>query len=263
MKDNEAVRPTNVITRPNHEIWGLRTGEEVREWFQRAFPRLPFGKGDSTLVPPEEWERFATSNGTTFPPCQRSPGLAAYCGGPEGGTCGVALVGDSVHAFPPDIGQGINSGLMDVVWLDRALRGVDLITGEKREGSAAPSNLGEALSKYQKERGPEVKALVKYSRFGSPYQYNQPLRLDRLGKTVWTMNVALRLLLNKITFGAFPSAAILMAQGADLTFRQLMRRADIATAGLLSMAIFGMWSALRHLQVVGRLVQVVKGTVGM
>ena len=38
---------------------------------------------------------------------------------------GVVLVGDAIHAFPPDIGQGVNSALSDVVMLGEALDGAD------------------------------------------------------------------------------------------------------------------------------------------
>jgi hypothetical protein len=36
-------------------------------------------------------------------------------------TSAVVLVGDAVHAFPPDLGQGVNSALEDVFALHRAL----------------------------------------------------------------------------------------------------------------------------------------------
>jgi hypothetical protein len=34
------------------------------------------------------------------------------------------------HAFPPDIGEGVNAGLLDVIALDRALRGLYILTGK-------------------------------------------------------------------------------------------------------------------------------------
>ena len=33
----------------------------------------------------------------------------------------VALLGDSLHCFPPDLGQGVNSGFQDVVALTKAV----------------------------------------------------------------------------------------------------------------------------------------------
>jgi len=73
------------------------------------------------------------------------------------------------HSFPPDIGQGINAGFMDVVALDRALRGVD-ISKNKPVESPISSSLGDALLAYQKNRGPEHRALIRLARFGAPFQ---------------------------------------------------------------------------------------------
>ena len=48
----------------------------------------------------------------------------------DDGGCGVCLVSDAIHAFPPDIGHGVNAGLADVVALDRALKGQDTVSGD-------------------------------------------------------------------------------------------------------------------------------------
>jgi 2-polyprenyl-6-methoxyphenol hydroxylase-like FAD-dependent oxidoreductase len=40
---------------------------------------------------------------------------------PPAPTSAVILAGDAVHAFPPDLGQGVNSALEDVYALHRAL----------------------------------------------------------------------------------------------------------------------------------------------
>jgi 2-polyprenyl-6-methoxyphenol hydroxylase-like FAD-dependent oxidoreductase len=54
------------------------------------------------IVSDEEWDRFAKAEGTRFPHCQYSKGMAVW---DKGGKSGVVLVGDAIHAFPPDIGQ--------------------------------------------------------------------------------------------------------------------------------------------------------------
>ena len=224
MKDNTAVRPTNIVTRPDHEIWTYRDGESVRQFFEKAYPRMPFHK-DGGLISDEEWDRFAKAEGTRFPQCQYSPGMAT-CN--DEGTCGVALVGDAIHAFPPDIGQGVNAGLADVAALDRALRGLDTVTGKEiksRNSEEAPS-FKSNLERYQKQHEPEIAALIRLARFGAPYQYKQPHRIDRLRLKLWTANVVLRLLLNKVTFGLVPPQCIILSQKSDLTFRQVMRRSD-------------------------------------
>ena len=118
-----------------------------------------------------------------------------------------------------------------MVALDRALRGVDIKSG--KELIKKPANLAAALQSYQGNRGPEHRALIRLARFGAPFQYRQPWRRHRIGNLIWTANVAFRLLLNKISFGLIPPAAmVIMIQDQTLTFRQVMRRADLTALGL-------------------------------
>lgn len=223
VKDPNMVRPTNVITRPNHDVWKLKTGEEIKAWFTKAFPRLDL----NSLIDDAEWERFAGAQGTTFPKCQ-------FCSGMQltsvDGDKGVVLVGDAIHAFPPDIGQGINAGFADVVSFDRALQGKDIVTGNDLDKK--PSNLAESLKTYEKVRAPEIAALIRLSRFGSPYQYRQPLYRDRAGRILWSLNVAFRMLLNKVL--KVPPACIMGAMDKSVTYRRLMRQSDITTVALWS-----------------------------
>ena len=243
MKDNNAVRPTNIITRPNHEIWNINDGNSMREYFQKAFPRLDFQK-DGGIISEDEWERFAKAEGTRFPPCQYSPGLAVW---DESGRSGVALVGDAIHAFSPDIGQGVNAGLMDVVCLDRALSGLDPETGEEKQAEVRDNNsasLGSNLERYQKRHAPEIAALIRLARFGAPYQYNQPHRADRVLKKLWTANVVMRLILSKLTFGLIQPPCIILSQNGDLTFCQVMNRADRTTVLLKTvlLSLLALWT---------------------
>ena len=69
----------------------------------RALTLTPRPGKEGCLVAEEEWQRFAESEGSRFPLCQYTSGAAAH-----DGECGVALVGDALHAFPPDIGQGVH-----------------------------------------------------------------------------------------------------------------------------------------------------------
>jgi 2-polyprenyl-6-methoxyphenol hydroxylase-like FAD-dependent oxidoreductase len=222
VKDPTAVRPTNVITRPDHDVWKIQTGQEMKRWFHTAFPRLDL----ESMISNEEWERFTKAKGTTFPTCQYCTNLQVTSGT---GT-GVVLVGDSCHAFPPDIGQGINAGLADVESLDRALTGKDIITGEPI-GQGRPS-LEEAFNTYEKVRVPEIRSLIRLARFGSPYQYRQPHYRDKVGRFLWTLNVILRATLNKASFGFVPPAAIISAMDKSKTYRKLMRQCDLTVVSL-------------------------------
>lgn len=231
VKDPAGIRPANVITRPNHDIWNIDNGPEAKTWFTKAFPRFSW----DDYVNDAEWDRFAKAKGTTFPNCQYSPGLQISS---PNGQSGVALVGDAAHAFPPDIGQGINAGLCDVVAFDRALRGNNILTGEKGE---KPESISAALQKYEKVQVPQNRALIRISRFGFPYQYRQALLKDRIGRLFLTFNIAFRVLLNKLSFGLIPASCIVTLQNPDLSYRKVMRRADLTTAGLSAAALTLIW----------------------
>lgn len=141
MRNMSAIRPSAICTLPNHDVWSIKRGDEMRQWFIKAFPRFSFANGgEDKLVADDEWDRFAKSEGSRFPPCQYSPGLSA-----TDGTSGIVLVGDAIHAFPPDLGQGVNAALGDVAVLDDSL---------SQHGS-----LSDALEAYEKSRGPEVRSV--------------------------------------------------------------------------------------------------------
>jgi kynurenine 3-monooxygenase len=133
------TRTFNVIRVPSHDIWNIRDGQKLRAWFQKAFPRFDFS-AESALVDQAEFDRFAETEGLKLPPCQYCPEL--YISSPTQ-EAGVVLVGDSVHTFPPDLGEGVNSGLEDVVVLDKCLKKHDTV--------------GEAIAEYASMRGPEVR----------------------------------------------------------------------------------------------------------
>ena len=288
VQDSLAIRQANCITRPNHVLWTMNTGDEVKAWFKDNYrSRLDL----DDLISDHEWDRFAKAKGNTFPPCQYSPGLQASS---DNGECGVVLLGDAAHAFSPDIGQGINAGLMDVVQFDKILAKTHNDDDRSVEGS-----LGRALTEYERIQAPEVsqvkssrrsciyiyyvqsnshnmyctlftgmnsnivlfiyllvplskplnqptnhyqtRALIRLARFGSPYQYNQPLRKDRLGKKLWTVNIAMRVILNKVTMGIFPKPMILNASSNKMTYRKLVRQADMGTAVLMSVLAFSLF----------------------
>ncbi len=93
----------------------------------------------------------------------------------------------------------------------------------------------------------KLKALIRLARFGAPYQYRQPLRKDRICRNLWTINVILRLLLNKLSFGLIPTAAIMLASNENLTYRQVMRKADVTT---LCLRLFCVWALTKLLKFV-------------
>lgn len=146
-KSSGDVRPANCITRPNHILWTMREGSEVKSWFIKNFPRVDL----EALITDDEWERFAQADGLVFPPCQYCPGLQVSN---ENGKCGIVLLGDAAHSFSPDIGQGINAGFLDVVQLDEILKKSKAMNQSNR------NNLDSVLKAYERVRAPEVRMIT-------------------------------------------------------------------------------------------------------
>lgn len=77
----------------------------MKSFLADNFPQTPVAEG----IDEGELARFAESPGGRFPDPQYCPGLQWVVnaskdnGKPAGG--GVALLGDAIHAFPPDLGQ--------------------------------------------------------------------------------------------------------------------------------------------------------------
>merc|ERR1712054_697267 len=156
-----ATRTANLICLPGHELWnlddsgdnsnssgGISTIDSLRDYLKMNFPQIPLDK----FVDDEEIKRFATADKGFFPSPQ-------YCKGLSSNKIPVALAGDAAHAFPPDLGQGVNSGLADVHDLYTSLKETD-------------NNIEKGLKLYEDRRAPEVAALTKMMVFGYPYQYN-------------------------------------------------------------------------------------------
>ena len=98
--DPSFPRTANVILPPEHPVWGLESAEAVREWLGATFPTLPV----DAVVDAEEAAAFVDGRPGAFPsPCyspQQQLMLAE---------AGVVLVGDAIHAFPPDVSGGVSN----------------------------------------------------------------------------------------------------------------------------------------------------------
>lgn len=257
VRDPNLVRPANINTRPDHKVWSIKNGPEMKKYFEKSFPRINW---DELITSDAEWDRFAKAKGTAYPMPQYSPAsvlVSPHCGSPEDPfSVGIVLVGDACHAFPPDIGQGINSGLNDVLALDRCLRGLDVVTAKPLGGEKARTrpSLRQALHRYEQNRRPEHRALIRLARFGAPYQYRQSWYRDRIGSALWFANALFRITLHKLTFGFVPPLAISSVfqvledrTPPYYTYRQIMRRADATTNILRGSLLLGiLWTAAKR-----------------
>ena len=126
---------------------------------------------------------------------------------------GIVLLGDALHAFPPDLGQGVNSGLEDVVLLNEALE-------------ATNDDLRVALPLLEERRLPDIRALCRLMQFGFPYQYNQKPLISKL----FSLNFVLRLVLNKILPFVFSKPAFFLIQDDTLSYTEVLRKSHRTTA---------------------------------
>ena len=160
------------VSRPEHDIWKIHTLADMKTYMKKQFPQM--SRPLSDFVDDDELDRFVASPPGTFPkpqycpsPCEAAAEGSEICtiiphvgmfndGKPRDHGAAIVLLGDSLHAFPPDLGQGVNSGLEDVYELSCALQ---TCNGE----------LEKALSLFETKRMPEIRALIDLMVFGFPF----------------------------------------------------------------------------------------------
>mmetsp|Transcript_28601 Transcript_28601/g.87558 ORF Transcript_28601/g.87558 Transcript_28601/m.87558 type:complete len:246 (-) Transcript_28601:333-1070(-) len=144
-------RTANVIAPPSHAFWTLHDDSAaLRAFLAKSFPQLP----------PETFcdlDSFAAKNAGSFPTCQYSPVAALTIG-----TTHCFLLGDAAHAFPPDVGQGVNSALEDV-----------LVLGDCLTSATDDPSFKKAVAAFHADRAPNTQALAKIAQCAFPYQYSQ------------------------------------------------------------------------------------------
>ena len=191
-------RTANIIRPAKHSIWHLREKKSIQSFFATSFPQLtPETFSDAELA------YFTTARPGVFPKCQFSDIAAKTTG-----STACFLLGDALHAFPPDLGQGLNAALEDVLVLG------DLLPPCNKDLSLPRNNnlFDTAVSQYQANRVPASEALANIVRVGFPFQYGQaPKRA-----VLFFLGFFLRLVLSKLPFFA-PPVAIGVIQGRPYT----------------------------------------------
>ena len=260
LKAKYAYRTANIITWPDHSIWtnaSLSTLAGMQAFLRDSYPQVPWDQA----VTEEELARFAASPGGRFPLPQTTKGGAVWAA-PKGVGVGVALVGDALHAFPPDLGQGVNSALKDVGMLGDALRnatrvpaaapaesGYSLLRDKLGQDAPVGGRLATALSSYEVEATGEAKALVRMMQLGSPYQYRQPGLRAQIAAKLMAANTIFRLLLSKIPILGgnifFPQLGMLSQLAGNLSYREMLTRAHRTSFALAAVAIACTLSAMQ------------------
>ena len=209
LKNPHQPRTANIITYPDHQIWQLETKEEVEHFLKQAFPQVPLEK----MISPEEIARFAASKGGTFPQPQYCEKLQQIWGQPqENQGTGVILLGDAVHCFPPDIGQGVNSALEDIYLFYETL-------------AETKDNLSQALPRYESLRQPDIRALIRLVQISYPWQYNQ----NPFQKRLWSINFFVRFLLSRLFPFLFNPHSFLLIQNHELSYSEILAKSNRTT----------------------------------
>lgn len=210
------TRSVNIILRADHEFWQVKGVDAVTEYLVEGFPQLNIPE----LVDEGELQSFADLEPGQFPAPQytQKVHLALNAAGDQH----ALLVGDSAHAFPPDLGLGVNSALEDLAEFELKLDGVN-------------NHLGQACQQYEAQRVPESAALVKLVQTVHPYQYGQnPLRLK-----LWIVRFALQLLMHKVSFGWVEMPGFMLSQRHKMPFTEMLQRFKRGTR-----MFYGVWVVL-------------------
>ncbi|MEM6266330.1 MAG: FAD-dependent monooxygenase, partial [Pseudomonadota bacterium] len=198
VSDPSHPRSVNLIRESDHELWQLAQSEELYGFLEDAFPQLAI----RDLVSLDEAEDFVALKPGAFPAPQYCKRLHAALG-PANARTDVLLIGDAAHAFPPDLGLGVNAALQDVDMLARHL--------EREPDFAA------AVTGYAREREPEARDLVWLVTNVFPEQYNhRPWRLKR-----WIAGFLLRQGLNRIAPALFKRPGFFLTQDPNLSFGEM------------------------------------------
>ncbi|KAI8471204.1 MAG: hypothetical protein J3K34DRAFT_520699 [Monoraphidium minutum] len=227
IKSASDPRTANLITTPGHPIWEVTEGEAMYGVLEDALPQADW----RALVPPAVMSRFAASRGGVFPAPTHADGAGAGLGG--GGA--AVLLGDALHCFPPDLGQGVNSALLDVLALDAALDAtatpaIDGGGGAEKGGDAAAAgpggaDLGAAAADYQRRQLPEARAICALMPLGFPLQYFNSWR-----RQVWTLVFLIQTAANKVAPWLVPPATFMMIQDSSLGYTEILARVRRAQA---------------------------------
>jgi len=198
------LRTINVILHKDHDFWKIEGAENTRQHFRSLFPQLDM----DNLISDQEMQEFAETRPGQFPTPQYSNKIYAQLN-EDSNAISCVLIGDSAHAFPPDLGLGVNTAFEDLYILNQQL-------------DDAESDLALAGRTFEERRLPENMALVKMVQKTFPYQYNHvPWRLK-----AWMVKFTIQLGLNKISGGLIPEPGFLLTQRHKMNFVEMNARRE-------------------------------------
>jgi len=197
----EQPRSLNIIRESDHHIWTIDDAEELLRFLEESYPQLDI----RSLIPMSEAEAFVSLRPGKFPEPQYAENLCISLGA-EAAKTEFLLVGDSAHAFPPDLGLGVNSALEDLEHL--------ALEFEKGD------DWREATQCYAAARLPESKSLVRLVQTVFPEQYSTRKWATRR----WVAFFMVQTLLNRIVPFWVDKPAFLLTQNPNLPYSEIEQR---------------------------------------
>lgn len=241
-----------IIMPPTHSLLRLSDVDSAYEAFARNLPQVPDIRA---LISRAQMQSFINHKAGTFPPIGRRASLAAAvdfdlgsstCSALEDPNSGagseerlklrgdgksiggaVILLGDAAHWFPPDIGQGVNSGLEDVVTLMEVLHNLPI--------QASFCHLATA---YEAKRTDDVDALLHVVQNAAVFQYDVNDRRFAIGKCKYMhmANQVAQKVLSRQWPGMFHSQVMFLL-GSNESHRMIIGKADQTTRRMVAGAL--------------------------
>jgi len=205
-------RPLQMAQAPSHRLHSFQAPSDLIDFLRAEFPQLEVDK-HLDIASAEAW---CNTRGTAFPRAQWCKRASAEVSGVP-----VALLGDALHCFPPDLGQGINAGLVDVCCL------LDLFPSDVSNKDAMRA----AFKAYEACAVKEAEAICRLIPVGFPYQYQQPFSLS---KFLFMSSFLIRMVASKLLPTLFFDPVVVNIQAdPPLLYSEILRRHQQVSGRLL------------------------------
>ncbi|MEM8917403.1 MAG: NAD(P)/FAD-dependent oxidoreductase [Pseudomonadota bacterium] len=200
--DPDHPRSVNIIRTADHNLWKIDNPDDLIAYLQNAFPQLDIAE----IVSRKEAEDFVKIEAGRFPAPQHARNIHARLG-QGNNVLHCLLIGDAAHAFPPDLGLGVNSALEDLFVLDEIF-------------ANAGNNLEAVCCTYEGQRLPNNASLTRLVQTVAPYQYNHmPWHFRK-----WILAFMIQHGLNKIMPWLIDKPTFLLTQNHNVDFVEIERR---------------------------------------
>lgn len=206
-------RPLSFAQAPEHIFHSFKYPADLFTYLDEDFPQIEARK----RLLPGSASALCSSGGSVFPHARWCTRASAWIG-----SIGVALLGDSLHCFPPDLGQGVNAGLSDLTCL------LSLWPSDTTDRVL----IQQCLKSYSELQAPEAEAICKLLPIGMPYQYNLP---NSCAKYSFFANFLCRMLAWKLAPAIFDAPVVFqVTQAPPVKYTEIHRRHQRNTRMLLA-----------------------------